>query len=76
MEREKGIEPSRLAWEASRLPLHHSRLGLTVYGRLLGAVNAKLGFVHRERGSSSERQGIGEAVDEGAGDFDDLIGRW
>ena len=25
LEREKGIEPSRLAWEASRLPLHHSR---------------------------------------------------
>ena len=27
-------------------------------------------------GSSGERQGVGEAVEEGARDFDDLVGRW
>jgi hypothetical protein len=27
-----------------------------------------------ERGSGGERQGIGEAIEEGTGDFDDLVG--
>ena len=26
MERVEGIEPSHLAWQASRLPLHHTRM--------------------------------------------------
>ncbi len=30
MEREKGIEPSFLAWEASVLPLNHSRSSVDV----------------------------------------------
>jgi hypothetical protein len=33
LEREKGIEPSRLAWEASRLPLHHSRVASVIIRR-------------------------------------------
>ena len=36
----------------------------------------KLGFVHLDRRSSGERQSVGEAVEEDAGDFDDLVGRW
>ena len=49
---------------------------LTLLYRLLFLLYAELGFVHPERGSSGERQGIGEAVKEGAWDFDDLVGRW
>jgi len=34
----------------------------------------KLGFVHMGWGSSGERQGIGEAVEKCARDFDEIIG--
>jgi hypothetical protein len=32
MERVAGIEPARSAWEADRLPLHHTRLTARLYG--------------------------------------------
>lgn len=30
LERVAGIEPARSAWEADRLPLHHTRLALFI----------------------------------------------
>jgi SRSO17 transposase len=36
----------------------------------------ELGFVHIDRRSGGERQGVGEAIEEGAWDFDDLVGGW
>ena len=51
-------------------------LGLLEIAGAIGLLIPQLGFVHPERGSSGERQGIGEAVKEGAWDFDDLVGRW
>ena len=33
-----------------------------------------LGFVHLQDGSGGERQGIGEAIEEGTRDFDDVVG--
>src|SRR4029079_4438902 len=39
------------------------------------ASDPKFGFVHIAQRSGGERQGVGEAVEEGAGDFDDLVGR-
>ena len=68
---------------------HGSAVGMAVIDALGGhrdeaassalvtlAVEApELGFVHRSRGSSGERQSVGEAVEECAGDFDDLVGR-
>ena len=38
------------------------------------ATSSKLGFVHLDRRSSGERQSISEAIEEGARDFDDLVG--
>src|SRR5947207_13795104 len=36
LERVAGIEPARSAWEADRLPLHHTRAGASVRSRLRG----------------------------------------
>jgi hypothetical protein len=35
---------------------------------------AKLDFVHIDRRSGGERQSVGEAVEEGTGDFDHVVG--
>ena len=40
---------------------------------MLQASPSKLGFVHLGRRSGGERQGGGQAVEEGAGDVDDLV---
>jgi SRSO17 transposase len=44
-------------------------------GTVLSSSPTKLGFVHLQHGSSGERQSVGEAVEEGTRDFDDLVGR-
>ncbi len=41
MERVEGIEPSRPAWEAGRLPLHHTRIGLALYRSVGFIANSK-----------------------------------
>src|SRR6185437_10368669 len=47
LEREKGIEPSFLAWEASVLPLNHSRLRIPLYS------NPRARQLNRARGHRS-----------------------
>src|SRR5687768_2443283 len=39
MERVAGIEPARSAWEADRLPLHHTRLAAADCHRASASVN-------------------------------------